>query len=66
MQPAFVPLSLLPEPMDQSSASSSTETATGGAGVMTIKVGSDVVLRIPGDVAVARAAALILALRGAL
>jgi transposase len=33
---------------------------------MTIEVGPDVVLRIPGDVAVARAAALILALRGVL
>ncbi len=66
VQPAFVPLSILPEPMDQSGASPSTETATGDAGVMTIEVGPDVVLRIPGDVAVARAAALILALRGAL
>ncbi len=66
VQPAFVPLSILPEPMDQLGASSSTETATGGAGVMTIEVGPDVVLRIPGDVAVERAAALILALRGAL
>ena len=66
VQPAFVPLSILPEPMDQLGASSSTETATGGAGVMTIEVGPDVVLRSPGDVAVARAAALILALRGVL
>lgn len=66
VQPAFVPLSILPEPMDQLGASSSTETATGGAGLMTIEVGPDVVLRIPGDVAVERAAALILALRGAL
>ena len=66
VQPAFVPLSILPEPMGQSGGSSSTETATGDAGVMTIEVGPDVVLRIPGDVAVERAAALILALRGAL
>ena len=66
VQPAFVPLSILPEPMDQLGASSSTETATGGAGVMTIEVGPDLLLRIPGDVAVARAAALILALRGVL
>jgi transposase len=66
VQPAFVPLSILPEPMDQLGASSSTETATSGAGVMMIEVGPDVVLRIPGDVAVERAAALILALRGAL
>jgi transposase len=51
--------------MDQSGASPSTETATGGTGVMTIEVGPGVVLRIPCDVAVERAAALILALRGA-
>ena len=66
VQPAFVPLSLLHELMDQLGACSSTETATGDAGVMTIEVGPDVVLRSPGEVAVARAAALILALRGAL
>ena len=65
VQPAFVPLSILPEPMDQLGASSSTETATGGAGVMTIEVGPDLLLRIPGDVAVDRAAALVRALRGA-
>jgi len=65
-QPAFVPLSILPEPMDLLGGSASTETATGDAGVMTIGAGPDVVLRIPGDVAVARAAALVLALRGAL
>jgi transposase len=66
VQPAFVPLSILPEPMDHSGGAPSTETATGDAGVMTIEVGPDVVLRIRGDVAVERAAALILALRGAL
>ncbi len=65
-QPAFVPLSILPEPMDLLGGSASTETATGDAGVMTIGAGPDVVLRIPGDVAVARATALVLALRGAL
>ena len=63
-EPAFVPLSILPDPVDQSLPS----TAGGGqgrSGVMTIEVGPDVVLRIPCDVAVERAAALILALRGA-
>jgi len=33
---------------------------------MTIEIGSDVMLHIPGDVAVERAAALVLALRGSL
>jgi len=65
-EPAFVPLSLLPEPAAESVSSPLTEAATGHAGVMTIEVGPDVVLRIPCDVAVARAAALVQALRGAL
>jgi transposase len=63
-EPAFVPLSILPEPMDQP-VSSTAEAAHGGIGVMTIEVGSDLLLRIPGDVAVERAAALVHALRGA-
>ena len=65
VQPAFVPLSILPEPVDQP-VPLTVEVAQGGIGVMTIEVGPDVVLRIPGDVAVERAAALILALRGVL
>lgn len=63
-EPAFVPLSILPEPMDQL-VSSTAEAAQCGIGVMTIEVGSDLRLRIPGDVAVDRAAALVRALRGA-
>ena len=61
---AFVPLSILPEPMDQP-VSSTADAAQGGIGVMTIEVGSDLRLRIPGDVTVERAAALVRALRGA-
>ena len=41
------------------------EAAQDRIGVMTIEVGSDLRLRIPGDVAVERAAALVRALRGA-
>lgn len=63
-EPAFVPLSILPEPMDRA-VSSTAEAAQGGIGVMTIEVGLDLRLRIPGDVAVERAAALVRALRGA-
>ena len=63
-EPAFVPLSILPEPNDQP-VSSTADAAQGGIGVMTIEVGSDLRLRIPGDVAVERAAALVRALRGA-
>ena len=63
-EPAFVPLSILPDPVDQS-LPLTAGGAQGSSGVMTIEVGPDVVLRIPCDVAVERAAALILALRGA-
>lgn len=63
-EPTFVPLSILPEPIDRA-VSSTAEVAQGGTGVMTIEVGPDVLLRIPGDVAVERAAALVQALRGA-
>ena len=60
----FVPLSILPEPMDRP-VPSTAEAAQGGSGVMTIEVGPDLRLCIPGDVAVERAAALVRALRGA-
>jgi transposase len=63
-EPAFVPLSILPELMDQP-VSPTAEVAQDGSGVMTVEVGPDLRLRIPGDVAVERAAALVRALRGA-
>jgi transposase len=62
-EPAFVPLSILPEPSDQPVPSTAV-AAQGGSGVMTIEVGPDLRLRIPGDVAVERAVALVQALRG--
>ena len=63
-EPAFVPLSILPEASDQAVPSRGVD-AQGGIGVMTIEVGSDLRLRIPGDVTAERAAALVRALRGA-
>ena len=56
--PSFVPLSILPDPVP-----STAVAAQGGSGVITIEVGPDLLLRIPGDVAVERAAALVQALR---
>lgn len=63
-EPAFVPLSILPDPVDQPVPSTAVATP-GGSGVMTIEVGPDLHVRIPGDVTVDRAAALVRALRGA-
>jgi hypothetical protein len=45
-EPAFVPLSILPDPVDQPMPSSTAVAAQGGPGVMTIEVGSDLLLRI--------------------
>ena len=62
--PAFVPLMVLPDAGSEMECCSATGCAPqGGAGVVTIKVGQDVVFSIPRDVAVDRAAALIHALR---
>jgi transposase len=63
-EPAFVPLSILAEPTGPR-VSVSAEVSERGSGVMTIEVGPDLLLHIPGDVAVDRAAALVQALRGA-
>lgn len=63
-EPGFVPLSILPEPMDPP-VFAAAEAAQDRIGVMTIEVGFDLRLRVPGDVAVERAAALVRALRGA-
>lgn len=55
-EPFFVRLAVN-DPSDQSA-----ETAA--PGVLTVEIGAGIVLRVPGDVAVERAAALVLALRG--
>jgi len=63
-EPAFVPLSIQPEPMDPQ-VSAAADGSQNDSGVMTIEVGPGLLLRIPGEVAVERAAALVRALRGA-
>ena len=67
--PAFVSLVIGPEPgelADTARVPEVTVAATGivPMGIMTVEIGSQVVLRVPGDVAVERAAALVRALRG--
>jgi transposase len=62
-EPAFVPLSILPDPVDQPVASTAVGTPS-GSGVMAIEIGNDFVLRVPGDVPAERAAAVARALRG--
>ena len=55
-EPLFVPLAV------GDSSDQSAETAV--SGVLTVEIGAGIVLRVPGDVAVERAAALVRALRG--
>ena len=73
-EPAFVPLAIVPEPRDLADAPCVPEVAEVAtvivplgivpAGMMMVKTGSEIVLRVPGDVAVERAAALVRGLRG--
>jgi transposase len=53
-EPAFVPLSITSEPSE----------AVGVSAVLTLEIGPDVVIRVPGDVPVERVAALVRAMRG--
>lgn len=64
-EPMFVPLSVACEAEPLSDCGALVETSPDAAGMMTVEFGPDLRLRIPGDVAVERAAALVRALRGA-
>jgi transposase len=61
----FVPLAVACEAEPLSDCGALVETSSDAAGMMTVEFGPDLRLRIPGDVAVERAAALVRALRGA-
>lgn len=65
-EPAFVPVAVLPEleiaAVTQASARSVPEAAV-SIRIMSVELGSGVVVRVPGDVAVERAAALVRALQ---
>jgi transposase len=68
-EPAFVPLAIMPEPRDLADGPCVPEVAEASTGIvpmgiMTVEIGSEIVVRVPGDVAVERAAALVRALRG--
>jgi transposase len=65
-EPAFVPVAVMPELevalVTQASALSVPEAEV-PVGIMSVELGSGVVVRVPGDVAVGRAAALVRALQ---
>ena len=61
-EPAFVPLAIMPEPGDLADGPCVPEVAEVAtvivpAGMMMVEIGSEIVLRVPGDVAVERAVA---------
>jgi len=67
-EPAFVPLLVGPEPVGLADAPCDPEVATVAtvivlAGMMMVEIGSQVVLRVSGDLAAERAVALVRALR---
>ena len=62
---APLPWPSIAPPFTLSDCGALVETSSDAAGMMTGEFGPDLRLRIPGDVAVERAAALVRALRGA-
>lgn len=64
-EPAFVPLAITVERAVVADAPISLETVEVSTGLITLEIGADIVLRVPGDVAVERVAALVRAMRGA-
>lgn len=68
-EPAFVPLAIAAEPPEPVNPLSVPKLASdwpqAGSAVLTLEIGSDVVMRIPDDVPVERVAALVRAVRGA-
>ena len=64
-EPAFVPLAITVERAVVADAPVCLETVEVSTGLITLEIGADIVLRVPGDVAVERVAALVRAMRGA-
>jgi len=64
-EPTFVPLAITAESTMPADAPAPLEMAEVTPGVMTLEIGADIVLRVPGDVPVERAAALVRAMRRA-
>ncbi|CAN7586922.1 IS66-like element accessory protein TnpA [Pararhizobium sp. LjRoot238] len=63
-EPAFVPLAITTEPPQTTDASPVLEPVAATSGIVTLEIGSDLVVRVPGDVPVDRVAALVRAMRG--
>ncbi|MCA1371532.1 transposase [Bradyrhizobium sp. BRP14] len=64
IEPAFVPLAITTEPKTATDALPIPEPVEIISGIVTVEIGADLVLRVPGDVPVDRVAALVRAMRG--
>ena len=64
-EPNFVPLAIEARSDLPAATPVLAQAGEPSAGIMTVEIGADVVLRVPGDVAVDRIAAVVRALRGA-
>jgi transposase len=63
-EPSFVPLEIAMEPEVEQVGTAASFAGGEGSGDMTVEIGRDVIVRVPSDMDVARAAQLIQALRG--
>ncbi|AFL49671.1 IS66-like element accessory protein TnpA [Sinorhizobium fredii] len=61
LEPAFVPLAITTEAADVSPV---PEPVAAASRIVTVEIGADLVMRVPGDVPVDRVAALVRAMRG--
>jgi transposase len=63
-EPAFVPLAITAEPSEAVGVLAPPKLPEAVSAVLTLEIGPDVVIRVPGDVPVERVAALVRAMRG--
>ncbi|MGT2441223.1 IS66-like element accessory protein TnpA [Ensifer adhaerens] len=64
IEPAFVPLTITTEPKTATEALSIPDPVAAASQIVTVEIGADLVVRVPGDVPVDRVAALVRAMRG--
>lgn len=63
-EPAFVPLAITAEPSEAVGVLAPPKLPEAVCAVLTLEIGPDVVIRVPGDVPVERVAAVVRAMRG--
>jgi transposase len=64
IEPAFVPLAIATEPEEVCDASPIPAPVAAASQIVTVEIGADLVVRVPGDVPVDQVAASVRAMRG--